>query len=80
MGLTTILAFLQEGNLAIADNSNHRVQIVSPEGEFILAFGSLGHGNGEFQSPYALCIDNKNNIVVSDYGPFPCPLPPSCGT
>lgn len=44
------------------------VQVFSPEGEFLLKFGSNGEGNGQFNAPTGVAVDGNGNIIVADWG------------
>ena len=52
--------------IIVADTDNHRIQIFSQEGKFIMKFGSYGERAGQFNSPCYIAINNDNeNIIVS---------------
>ena len=38
------------------------------DGKFLYSFGSRGEGNGQFNGPTGLAVDNLDNIVVADWG------------
>ena len=50
----------------IADNGNHRIQILNPDLTFSSSFGSKGSDNGQFQSPLDVAFDNTGNVYVAD--------------
>ena len=62
------------GNMIIADNNNHRIQKIDPNGNFLFKIGTnggdgtSGNGNGEFYYPFGVATDNSNNIYVADTG------------
>jgi len=55
-------------NIIISDYSNHRIQILDSELNFISTFGSEGKENGQFINPFGIAINSKGNIIVSDNG------------
>ena len=55
------------GNVYIADNYNHRIQVFTPEGSFLRKFGSRGSGPGQFISPIDVTIGD-NKLYVCDAG------------
>lgn len=66
---TMSLAVDSSGNIFVVDCGNHRVQKFDSSGNFILAFGAAGNGNGQFASgkgPAGIAIDSLNNVWVSD--------------
>ena len=52
----------------VSDSENHRVQVFTPEGGFVRAFGSLGSGPGQFTLPFDLSVDDAGNVYVLDDG------------
>jgi hypothetical protein len=49
-------AFLQSGELAIADAGNNRIVVVSPRGQLVRAIGRAGQGPGEFRGLSRLSV------------------------
>ena len=52
-------------NVYIADTSGNRVAKYSSFGNFLLAFGNIGTGNGQFEFPYGIAV-NSSNVYVAD--------------
>jgi len=50
----------------IAQRSNGRIVHLSPEGEFIEAWGNKGDGPLEFDCPHSIAIDSQGRIFVGD--------------
>lgn len=50
----------------VADSGNHRIQAFDEVGNFLAAFGTLGTGPGQFNSPRGLAVDTAGNILVVD--------------
>jgi sugar lactone lactonase YvrE len=56
-----------EGNHYVAEYGQHdRVQKFSPEGEFLLQWGTHGAAPGQFRRPQGLLIDPQERIWVAD--------------
>eukprot|EP00002_Diphylleia_rotans_P026850 TRINITY_DN5370_c0_g2_i1.p1 TRINITY_DN5370_c0_g2~~TRINITY_DN5370_c0_g2_i1.p1 ORF type:complete len:439 (+),score=78.63 TRINITY_DN5370_c0_g2_i1:48-1364(+) len=55
------------GEIYVADYSNHRIQVFTPEFEFIRTIGSRGNQNGEFFYPVAICFTPEGDLVVSEH-------------
>ena len=63
------LAFLNETDLVIADNGNHRICIVNTTtGQLVRTFGCHGKGNGQLAYPVGVHVDDDSNIMVCDNG------------
>lgn len=59
-------AFTPEGDLIVADDFNHRIQIYDPERGLKACFGSKGRNDGEFMYPRGIATDPDGNIYVAD--------------
>ena len=56
------------GLVYVVDTGNQRIQIFSPNGDFISSFGSSGLGEGKFLNAIGIDIDSDGNIYVTDKG------------
>ncbi|MFL6380071.1 MAG: hypothetical protein ACJ72S_02130, partial [Nitrososphaeraceae archaeon] len=57
------------GNFYIADQVHANIQKFSPDGKFLLKFGSEGRGEGPFfHRPHGVAVDSSGNIFVADSG------------
>ncbi len=54
------------GNLYIVDVINTRVQVISPDGQYITQIGGWGVEKGEFFRPKGVAIDAEGRVFVSD--------------
>jgi DNA-binding beta-propeller fold protein YncE len=62
----TVLA--SSGEVAVADRSNHRVQIFDGEGVYMREFGGeSADADGKFQRPVGLTSDAHGNLLLTDY-------------
>ena len=57
-----------DGNLAVADAGNTRIQIFTPAGGLVRAFGSSGTGPGQFATAFGVAIHRDGSIFVEDSG------------
>ena len=55
------------GNVYVADTSNHRIQVFDHNGVFLRKWGSYGSGDGKFNSPRGVAVDSAGSIYVADY-------------
>ncbi|WP_420635021.1 peptidyl-alpha-hydroxyglycine alpha-amidating lyase family protein [Candidatus Palauibacter sp.] len=50
------------------EGSTGRIIKFSPEGEYIMEWGQIGDGPGEFRTPHALEFDSQGRLFVADRG------------
>ena len=50
----------------MADKDNHRVQIFTIDGKFLLMFGEKGSKQGQFNYPWDVACNSRDHILVSD--------------
>lgn len=62
------VAFDGSGNLHVLDADNHRVVVVSPEGEFLREFGEEGEGPGEWRFPGSMAVMPDGTVAIADAG------------
>ncbi len=62
------LVFASTGEIVVADAGNGRLVKLSPEGEFVAAWGRKGKAAGEFSAAHGLAIDARDRIYVADRG------------
>jgi DNA-binding beta-propeller fold protein YncE len=59
-----------DGHIFVADGhdagGNNRIVKLSPEGEFVMAWGETGEGDGQFRDPHALAMDSRGRLFVGD--------------
>jgi DNA-binding beta-propeller fold protein YncE len=61
--------FDSSGHVYVVDTANRRVQIFSPQGEFLNKWDSSAPGsNDDLVMPQDIAIDSYDNIYVSDVG------------
>ena len=60
------LCFTHEGNILLADDFNHRIQIYDPQFNLITSFGEKGKKQGQLQYPKGIAVDKEGNIFVAD--------------
>jgi DNA-binding beta-propeller fold protein YncE len=55
-------------NLKAPPGTNARIVKFDRTGKFIKSWGKLGSAPGEFRTPHALVIDQRNRLIVADRG------------
>ncbi len=58
--------FVAEGHGNNPDNNPARILKFNRDGEFLLEWGSMGDGEGEFMQPHALAMDSRGRLFVGD--------------
>lgn len=63
------VAVVGQGNVYVSDAYNGRVQKFDPDGKFLMQFGNMGTGDGQFDPPTArpIYVDSQNNLYVSTF-------------
>lgn len=52
--------------IAVADSSNHRVQVFDSNGKFQKEFGSYGNGEGEFDCLAGVAVNRIGQFIIAD--------------
>ena len=61
------VAVSNRDDIAVAEGSNHRVQIFNGNGNLLRSFGRQGNNRGEFICPCGIAFDEDGNIFVADF-------------
>jgi len=56
----------REEKIYVLDYSEADIKVFNKNGDYLKTIGRKGQGPGEMASPFAICITNKNEIVVQD--------------
>lgn len=59
------VAVTDEGDIVVADSSNHRVQVFDSSGQFQRQFGRYGQADGEFDCLAGVCINKTNGQIIT---------------
>jgi uncharacterized protein (TIGR03663 family) len=60
------IALGPDGNLYVADSQNHRIEVVTPAGKFVRAWGTKGTDPGQFNEPWGVAVSAQGNVYVAD--------------
>jgi streptogramin lyase len=60
------IAVASDGRVYVADGSNHRVQVFSPQGKFLSQFGSFGTEPGQFGAIEEIVVAPDGSVYVRD--------------
>ena len=58
----------RQGRVYVADFYNHRIQVFTDDGDFLVEFGAQGSAPGEFERPTDVAVDAQGGIFVVDFG------------
>ncbi|HMH24852.1 MAG TPA: peptidyl-alpha-hydroxyglycine alpha-amidating lyase family protein [Puia sp.] len=65
--LPTDVAVAKDGSFYVSDGyGNSRVVKFSPAGQYLFEWGKKGSGQGEFNLPHAIDLDDNENVYVAD--------------
>ncbi|MFX0050665.1 MAG: 6-bladed beta-propeller [Candidatus Hermodarchaeota archaeon] len=67
LGGTCGLIFDSKWNLYVVNQFNNQIAKLDSQGNFVLAWGSEGEGDGEFKMPNRIACDSQDNIYVADH-------------
>jgi DNA-binding beta-propeller fold protein YncE len=56
------------GEVYVADQNNHRVQVFTSGGVLLRQFGAPGAGAGQFNLPYGIAVDATGDVYVTEIG------------
>lgn len=56
------------GDVYVSDWRNDRIQKLDSNGKFIAQWGSSGEGEGQFNRPAGIAVDEDGNMYVADWG------------
>ena len=62
----TGIAYLDNGNIVVADSGNNRLQIFTGKGEYLTKIGGEGSVDHKFDFPWGISVDSDGNIIVAD--------------
>jgi DNA-binding beta-propeller fold protein YncE len=62
----TNVAIGPDGNVYVTDTNNFRVQVFTPDGDFVRKIGSAGTGFGQFGRPKGVAVDRDGILYVVD--------------
>ena len=51
----------------LTDQNNHRVQMFTADGQYLLGWGAFGEGDGELNMPWGISVDPDDNVWVADW-------------
>ena len=54
------------GQVYVAENGNHRVTVLTQDGQLVRTFGSKGSGAGQFSNPQGIAVSPDGQVYVSD--------------
>jgi peptidylamidoglycolate lyase len=65
----TDVAVAADGSFYVSDGyGNSRVMKFSPDGKFLMSWGSAGSDLGQFDTPHSIALDSFGNVYVADRG------------
>jgi len=62
----TGIAIDENGYVFVADKDNNRIMKLTLDGQFVVAWGNQGNGDGEFDRPFDVTVDPDGFVYVAD--------------
>lgn len=62
----TNICVAKDGTIIVSDSLNFSIQMLTPKGEFLRRFGSVGVNSGHFTRPKGVASDSDGNMYVVD--------------
>jgi uncharacterized protein (TIGR03663 family) len=60
------IAVSPDGNIYVTDSGNHRVQVFTPQGQFLRSWGGPGAEPGQFTEPWGIAVAPNGDVYVAD--------------
>jgi len=60
------IAVDSQDNIYVVDVGNHRIQKFNSQGNYLLQWGTVGLGDGQFTRPKGIAVDKDGNVYVSE--------------
>ena len=60
------VALDSNGNVYVTEPYNNRISKFTSSGQFVTKWGSLGSGDGQFNTPHGITIDSSGAVYVAD--------------
>ena len=64
----TAIHFDKQDRLFVPDTGNHRILVYDTQGKLLMTFGKQGKGDGQFDRPNGLALDDRGFLYVCDSG------------
>ena len=53
--------------VADCGNNNNHIQKLTTEGQFLQKFDQFGSGQGQFNKPFSVIVDQRDRLIVADH-------------
>ncbi|XP_019633434.1 PREDICTED: tripartite motif-containing protein 2-like [Branchiostoma belcheri] len=60
------LAIQRDGRVLVADRGKHSIFLFEADGTLVKQMGGQGKGEGQFDLPCFVCVDEEDNIIVAE--------------
>ena len=59
--------FIKGDVMYVADCGNNHIQKLTTEGQFLQKFDQFGSGQGQFNKPFSVIVDQRDRLIVADH-------------